>query len=111
MNKNQTRIVSYLQKKTNEHYIIPDGIKELGNRAMSEISYLKSITIPASVEKVEDNVFNGSSNLKTITFKGTKEPVCQLYAVKGISDSCVINVPSNYQGNTFCGKQVTKQSS
>ena len=108
---NKTKILSYLQTNTNESYIIPDGIKQIGIRSFSSIPNLISITISSTVETIEGSSFSESPNLITVTYKGDKEPsTCATNAFSGCPKLSVINVPSNYEGTTFCGKQVTKQS-
>ena len=86
-------------------------LKILGDHALSFNTYLKSITIPSSVTFISSYTFSYSSNLQKITFKGLKEPqTCATNAFPGTHSSLVINVPSDYEGDTFCGKTVTKSS-
>ena len=111
-NMNSTRLITYLQTKDNEHYEIPEGIQILEWRSFSSNNHLKSVTIPSSVNQMNINIFADCSNFETIIYLGTKSPQCNdslLYIPK--IESLVINVPSNYEGDTFCGKPVTKSSS
>ena len=107
---NKTRIITYLQTKDDTNYVIPKTVQIIEWRAFSRNKNLQSLTIPASVHTINKNIIKDCSNLKTITFEGTKGPTCHEQALNNYPGSFVINVPSNYEGDTFCGKTVTRQS-
>ena len=53
-----------------EELELPEGLLRLGELAFAECKNLTSVTIPASVTKIEMSVFNSCTNLKEITFLG-----------------------------------------
>ena len=59
------RLLSYLMYR---HYVIPDGVTEIGESAFRESMclFLRSIEIPGSVKKIGRSAFEECCNLKTI---------------------------------------------
>ena len=109
MDINQTTIITYLKTKNNQHYDIPESVIKLNSNSFSRNLNIKSITIPSNVNYIASNAFLLCSNLQTITFKGKKQPsTCHTTAFDSTHPELVINVPNNYEGNTFCNKTVTK---
>lgn len=51
-------------------YTIPDGTKIIREWALYENSVIKTLTLPATVEKLEQNCITGTPNLSTITCLG-----------------------------------------
>ena len=109
-NYGKTQIITYLISNTNVNYTIPNGITHIKYRSFQSNQHIQSITIPSTVTMIEYSAFEGCSNLQIITFKGTKQPTCGDIPFNKVSSSLVINVPYNYNGETFCGKQVTKST-
>ena len=96
--------------KQDTNYDIPKTVGSLDLFAFSNNIYLQSITIPSSITLIPHSAFRFCENLQTITYEGTKQPICEIYPLDNTHPSLVINVPSTYNGTTFCGKPVTKQS-
>lgn len=80
---------------------IPDHIKEIGDSAFSDCSYLEYITIPDSVTSIDNSVFYNCSNLKSITIP---DKVTRIYSftfyncssLKSITISGDIRTIDNY---------------
>lgn len=49
-----------------EHFIIPEGVTEIGSSAFSGCTELESITIPNSVTKIEEDAFAWCRSLQSI---------------------------------------------
>ena len=62
-NKAERKLICYPSGRTDEVYEVPSGIKIIGHGAFYG-SALKEILIPDSVEKFEDQVFNGCTKLE-----------------------------------------------
>ena len=56
-----------------KEFIIPDGIKFIGDNAFAKCDILTSITIPKSVIHIDDAVFFGCYNLKDVYYEGSEE--------------------------------------
>ena len=56
-----------------KEFIIPDGIKFIGDNAFAKCDILTSITIPKSIIHIDDAVFWGCYNLKDIYYEGSEE--------------------------------------
>ena len=55
-----------------KEFVIPEGVTEIGENAFYGNPYLRSITIPKSVENIEENPFVKCESLETIIFKNEK---------------------------------------
>ena len=64
--------VCFAQELNIKEFIIPDGIKFIGNNAFARCDF-KSITIPKSVTYIDDAVFWGCYNLTDVYYEGSKE--------------------------------------
>ena len=92
---------------------LPQTIKFLGRSCFNSMMSLKSIIIPSSVEVIDIYFLNGvRSTLANITFCGLTQP--KLLTTSGVEIyiaseyNIPINVPINYQGDTFLKKNVVK---
>lgn len=61
--KNMTKLIKYPNGKKTENYVIPDGVKIIGSHAFEYCPYLKSVTIPESVEEIENFAFEERTKL------------------------------------------------
>ncbi len=85
---------------------IPDSVTSIGEWAFAW-SGLTSIEIPNSVTSIGNSAFYACSNLSEIYFLGTEAPEIGTYAFRYIP-ATTVNVPCNYDGDTFGGIPVTK---
>ena len=69
--KEKTKLICYPAGSDRTEYCIPDGVKHVVDIAFWGGNYLKSITVPVSVERVCVNTFDGLDNLKKLNYKGT----------------------------------------
>ena len=75
-------------KGTDSVVILPEGIKQIAPNCFEKHTEISSVTLPASLEIVGEDAFNGCSNLRTIS-GGTN--------VKEIRDRAFMNCPlENY---------------
>ena len=97
-------VCSYLTSVT-----IPNSVTSIEESAFAYCIALASVTIPDSVTSIENNAFYGCSALETVSFRGKKEPVTVGSDVfKDCNKLYKINVPANYEGDTFCGVAIRK---
>ena len=66
-NKDKTILMQYPCGRTEEEYLIPEGVKTIQAYAFYSCENIKEITIPESVTTIEDSAFFGCENLKEIT--------------------------------------------
>ena len=66
--KDKTTLVYYLPTRENAEYAVPDGTKEIADKAFSENVSLTKVTLPASLERVGANAFSNCMSLETVSF-------------------------------------------
>ena len=66
-NKAERKLISYPKGKTGESYIIPYGVKSIGDSAFSHCTNLTSITLPEGLESIGKYAFYFCTNLTSIT--------------------------------------------
>lgn len=66
--KDKTTLVYYLPTRENAEYTVPDGTKEIADKAFSENVSLAKVTLPASLERVGANAFSNCMSLETVSF-------------------------------------------
>lgn len=66
--KDKTTLVYYLPTRENAEYTVPDGTKEIADKAFSENVSLTKVTLPASLERVGANAFSNCMSLETVSF-------------------------------------------
>ncbi|MCI5892792.1 MAG: leucine-rich repeat domain-containing protein [Clostridiales bacterium] len=71
MNIDKTQIVAYPAGRTEESYIIPNCVTNIGNRAFYKCTGLTSITIPGSVTEIEEGAFYSCRNLEIVYYGGS----------------------------------------
>ncbi|MEE0948200.1 MAG: leucine-rich repeat domain-containing protein [Bacteroidales bacterium] len=101
---NVTRIGSYngtqegFENCTNlSEIILPEGIKQIYNRAFSDCDALDSIALPASLECFATNAFHGCNNLRVVNFLGADAPVfgCGNYSITNPTQEDVLYAFTN----------------
>ena len=96
--------------KEDEKYTIPDGIVEISYYAFHNNTHVKEISIPGSVTLIEPRGLGKLSNLQVVNYYGKNAPDCNVYGMMDTPTSVIINVPSNYNGTTFCTRTVTNKN-
>lgn len=66
--KDKTTLVYYLPTREDAEYTVPDGTKEIADKAFSENVSLAKVTLPASLERVGANAFSNCMSLETVSF-------------------------------------------
>lgn len=66
--KDKTTLVYYLPTREDAEYTVPDGTKEIADKAFSENVSLTKVTLPASLERVGANAFSNCMSLETVSF-------------------------------------------
>ena len=69
-NNNMTELVAYARGKSDENYVIPDGVKTVLPYAFDNITMLSSITIPKSVTTFYSGNMDSCYNLTEIKVDG-----------------------------------------
>ena len=87
--------------------VIEEGVTSIGQSAFRGCAFLMTVTIPSSVTSIGNYAFQGCSVLDTVKYNGTFQPTC---ANSTFSTTSVlfVNVPTSYNGSTFCGKLAKK---
>ncbi len=65
-NDSGTKLVTYPYAKTGSSYTVPDGVLEIGNKAFFAQQNLSDITLPSSLDTIDDSAFWGAT-MKSIT--------------------------------------------
>ena len=88
--------------------VISYGVGFIGNKAFSNCNKLSSITIPSSVIFIGNLAFSNCLNLNSVTYNGINDPGIDSNAFDNCNKLIKVNVPVNYNGDTFCGKNITR---
>lgn len=110
--KDQTFMVCYPSGKTDDTYIIPEGIASLWNGAMSGNNYLKSVTLPSTLAFIGSYVFDECHGLvdvyvlapeipQTLSFVFNEVPLSEatLHVPSQLVDSYSAQYPWRMFGN------------
>ncbi len=73
--KDKTLVRVYYDDIKDGIFIIPDGIKKIGNCAFKYCNSLKEITIPDSVKEIGEHAFYGCTFLKEITISNSVKEI------------------------------------
>ena len=68
-------LIKYPKDKVAEEYIVPEGTEIIVERAFESNSYLGTITLPFSLNKIEDYAFLGLVSLSSVTWKHFPESI------------------------------------
>ena len=66
--KSGTELIQYATGKTDNEFIIPDGVITILGRAFADCIYLESVFIPSSVIEIEQGAFRECHGLSNVTF-------------------------------------------
>ena len=89
-----------------DSYSIPSDVEKIGDSAFSGCTYLSSITIPSSVKFIGVLAFSNCSNLNSVTYNEIDDPGIYSNAFDNCNKLIKVKVPENYNGDTFCGKNI-----
>lgn len=64
--KDKTQFLYYAPGKTDESFVIPEGVESIGNDAFYENNSLKTITLPSSLKVIDENAFYQCKQLQTL---------------------------------------------
>lgn len=64
--------------KEGEDYSIPEGVTRINKNAFLNNLNLKSVTLPASLQRIGDMAFRGCYNLKTYNFNSMEAPLLEV---------------------------------
>ncbi len=129
--KDGAALILYPARKTDTSYSIPDnvqtiesyafykcssltsitignGVQSIGASAFSNCSNLTSVTIGNGVTSIGARTFYRCSSLTSVTYNGISEPTNSTTVFEGCTSLTSVNVPTNYEGDTFCGMPVNK---
>ena len=87
---------------------IPSSVTSIGYYAFYKCSNLTSVTIENGVTSIGEYAFQYCYKLTSVTYKGTSNPSAYSNIFASCSQLKAVNVPSDYIGNTFCGKPIKK---
>ena len=92
--------------------IIPEGTKEIGNKAFNKCTELTSIVIPNSVKKIGELAFYGCINLKNIVIPKSVTEIGEraFYGCTGL-ESIVVDAGNNvYDSREGCNAIIETES-
>ena len=95
--------------------IIPDGVKCIGDNALSHGKVLDSVTFPESVTEIKQWALRDCESLKTVKFLGDK-PLVDSGAFFNISTNCTVIIPVHNKtwkdvGDIWHGMRVKREDS
>lgn len=73
---------------------IPDSVTSLGSQSFRGTA-LKEVTIPASVIKIQNEVFSSCSELEKVTFEGNNVSVIEYFAFRGCTSLKHLELPTS----------------
>lgn len=95
-----TTIGSYAFRETAISSLdIPEGLTTLETHAFANMGQVTEITLPSTLTKVGENIFEGNFEgtykLSKVTCKAVTPPVCDITSTYTIPASCTLFVPKN----------------
>ncbi|KAK8881142.1 hypothetical protein M9Y10_003872 [Tritrichomonas musculus] len=84
------------------------GLETISYNAFKNCSSILSLNIPSSITSIGKYAFYKCSLLSSVKFFGTKEPEIGKYIFLDCNALEYIEVPIDYEKDTFCEKQVNK---
>lgn len=86
-NKDKTILICYPQGKTAEAFKIPDTVTHIEKFAFSDNPYLKKLTLPENVQRIEYLAIDNCENLKEIT---VLNPYCEVLSLNLGTDGLTV---------------------
>jgi len=74
--KDHSVLIRYMPGKTDESFVVPEGVKEIGVIAFNACTSLKQITISSTVENIGLEAFSGCTGLQSVVFENAKSWTC-----------------------------------
>lgn len=71
-------LIKYPQDKMSEEYIVPEGTVVIGKEAFNGAKYLKELSLPLSLNIIEDYAFTLCYNLSIVTWKHFPQSIGKL---------------------------------
>ena len=93
-NSAKTELIEYPRGKTQEHYVIPDGVVKIGCTAFYNCANLRGVCIPNSVRHIEPLAFSGCKNLTRIDFPEGVEKIGD-QAFSDCENLTVVSIPKS----------------
>jgi len=86
--------------------IIGDNVKSIGEKAFYLLSEVEEISLGGGVTHIEKYAFAHLNKLKKFCYLGKTD--LDVVIFDGVQLTLVVNVPLDYQSNTFCHKSIEK---
>lgn len=105
INCNFDAILKYPEDHPQGEYVIPEGIRSIGDKAFQDCKNLTSVIIPDSVDSIGDRAFEGCINLTNINIPKKVSYIGE-YAFYRCERLKNIDLPNEITGikrGTFCG--------
>lgn len=77
-NKDKTVLLAHPQNRNSDTYTVPEGVKTIAPFAFADITRLKSISLPATLNEFGDDAFKDCKFLKTVYYTGTLDGWCEI---------------------------------
>lgn len=87
---------------------IPSSVTYIGSSAFSLCTRLTSLMLPSSIMSIDNYAFENCYYLSSIKFLGIKEPKSGNYIFSHCNDLNYIEVPIDYETDSFCKIRVNK---
>lgn len=71
-------MIKYPEDKVDEKYIVPEGTVVIGKEAFNGTKYLKELSLPLSLNIIEDYAFTLCYNLSIVTWKHFPQSIGEL---------------------------------
>ena len=87
---------------------IEEGITSIGNYAFNNYDSLVEVIISSSVNSIGTQAFSNCNSLSTMKYYGLSSPSYYSKAFFNTNSLKQIEVPTNYESTSFCGKPISK---
>jgi len=104
-NKNKTDLILYPIRKTENSFIIPNSVKEIGSRTFIGCTNLISITIPDSVTSIGSEAFYGCTSLTSITIPDSIRSIGErvFFICESLTSITIPDGVTSIEGEAFYG--------